>query len=130
MNKVKNFSPTVILISISVFFIVLSILILNINSRNSKISEGNNSYSSTISSETPSNAPSNYSSNVPEEKVVYIVKEYNGKVAVFEKGKEKPFKITEVNTSDLPQADREILKSGIETDSQKKLTTILEDYCS
>lgn len=130
MNKVKNFSPTVILIFISVFFIVLSILISNINSHNSKISEGNNSYSSTISSDTPSNVSSNYSPDISSEKVTYVVKEYNGKVAVFEKGKDRPFKVTEVNTSDLPQADKEILKNGIETDSQKKLSTILEDYCS
>ena len=57
-------------------------------------------------------------------------KEYNGKIAVFEKGNEKPFKVTEVHISDLPEVDKQILKLGIETDNKKNLNTILEDYCS
>lgn len=60
----------------------------------------------------------------------FIIKEYNGSVAVFESGKNSPFKTTETMVSDLPTADRELLKKGISVGSREELSRILEDYCS
>ncbi len=60
----------------------------------------------------------------------YIVKEYKGNVAVFESGKETPFRITEVHLAELPSADRKLLEKGIKASNQEELNCILEDYCS
>lgn len=60
----------------------------------------------------------------------YVVKEYDGMVAVFEKGENKPFRITDTYVSSLPQADRDNLKNGIEVTSKEKLRRLVEDLCS
>jgi hypothetical protein len=60
----------------------------------------------------------------------YIVKEYNGKIAVFEEGKNKPFKVTDSSVSDLPEYDRKLLEEGIKATTKQELQRILEDYCS
>ncbi len=60
----------------------------------------------------------------------FVIKEYKGSVAVFENGKNDPIKKTETMVSDLPVADQEILKKGINVPSQEELLRILEDYCS
>lgn len=60
----------------------------------------------------------------------YIIKEYNGKLAVFETGSDVPFRITELDISTLPISDQTILNNGIEVSDSKELSRILEDYCS
>ena len=75
-------------------------------------------------------AVKNENNNTPDQSNGYIVKEYNGKVAAFERGSQKPFKATFTDVSDLPIADRELLKSGIKVNTQEELNSVLEDYCS
>lgn len=65
-----------------------------------------------------------------EEMSDFIIKEYNGSVAVFESGKNLPFKTTETPVSDLPATDKELLKKGINVSGEEELSRILEDYCS
>lgn len=60
----------------------------------------------------------------------YIIKEYNGKLAVFESGSDTPFRITDLDIAILPEADQKALESGIEATNRKELNRILEDYCS
>ncbi|MDR3178834.1 MAG: hypothetical protein LBT82_02095 [Oscillospiraceae bacterium] len=60
----------------------------------------------------------------------YIIKDYNGKVAVFEKGKQNPFRITNCQISQLPVCDQDVLKTGIEAKTESELVRVLEDYCS
>lgn len=60
----------------------------------------------------------------------YIIKEYNGKVAIFKKSSENPLLISDVCVNNLPQTDRELLKKGIEVGTQKELNRLIEDYCS
>lgn len=55
---------------------------------------------------------------------------YNGFVAVFREGEEKPFYITEARVSDLPPKDRQLLTEGIITQSRKEVDRLLLDYCS
>lgn len=71
-------------------------------------------------------------SNVQSEKQTYkyIVKTYNGKLAVFEPDKEMPFKITDLDVNILPQSDRRLLENGIGAVDNKELNRILEDFCS
>lgn len=81
--------------------------------------------------------PKDYFDTNKEEKITqnketkdFIIKEYNGSVAVFENGQDLPFKTTETMVADLPTADRELLKKGIGVGSPEELSRILEDYCS
>ncbi len=60
----------------------------------------------------------------------YIVKDFNGNIAVFENGSNTPFKVTEVCTNTLPKVDQERLAEGIIVHSQTELNTLLEDLCS
>lgn len=69
-------------------------------------------------------------SKVPDNSLSYIVKEFNGNIAVFEKGNENPFKVTEVSIYNLPKRDQELLKEGIEVPNQDELNILLEDLCS
>lgn len=122
MANRKFFSPITVLIVVSVFFIALSVSISMMNSMEPKVTSDKGPASNTELIESSLE-------NEPE-KITYLVKNYNGKIAVFEKGQNKPFKITSVNIDDLPDADKKILAKGIEAESQKQLSTILEDYCS
>lgn len=62
----------------------------------------------------------------PEPK--YILSGYDGLVAVFVPGEEKPSFVTETPVSVLPSADREALKVGMPVYSEEELTRLLEDY--
>ncbi|MEE0059340.1 MAG: hypothetical protein UE295_00790 [Acutalibacteraceae bacterium] len=60
----------------------------------------------------------------------YIVREYNGMIAVFYSGQDKPFKITDSYVESLPQQDIDNLKHGIIVDNEENLRKLLEDLCS
>ena len=60
----------------------------------------------------------------------YLLKEYDKRIAVFERDKETPLYVSEVYVSELPKADRRLLQNGIPAQSKKELTRLIEDYCS
>ena len=60
----------------------------------------------------------------------YIISEYNGKIAVFKKSSSEPLFVSDVYVSSLPQADKQMLKNGIEVNTKKELNRLIEDYCS
>ena len=60
----------------------------------------------------------------------YILKEYNGKIAVYSSNSKKPIEITNASTAKLPKSDQEALKDGIKAESKKELNRLLEDFCS
>lgn len=62
--------------------------------------------------------------------ITYIVKNFNGRVAVFEDSNSTPFRVTDVNIKDLPKDDQILLESGITANSKEQLNSILEDYLS
>lgn len=62
--------------------------------------------------------------------VTYIVKDFNGNIAVYESNSDKPFKVTDVPISSMPKADQEMLKSGIMVKGESELQSLLEDLCS
>lgn len=80
------------------------------------------------SAQTPTEEPTE--SSYATEYKTYVVKEYNGMVAVFEKGNTEPVKITDRCVSSLPETDRFKLVGGIEAASDTKLRRLLEDLCS
>lgn len=65
---------------------------------------------------------------VPQE-IVYTVKDYNGKIAVFERDESSPIEVFDTPlTNELPINDQKKLKEGIKAFSEKELTFLLQDY--
>ena len=62
------------------------------------------------------------------ESPLWLVMEYNGKVAVFSPGSVTPVQILETPVAVLPEADRQMLTEGIRAWSDEELQTLLEDY--
>jgi|GEM_PF-430540 len=61
---------------------------------------------------------------------VYILGEWEGKLAVFLPGKENPSQIYEVYITTLPSAEQERLQAGVPVGSEEELDRLLEDYTS
>ena len=68
--------------------------------------------------------------DTPNISLSYIVKDFNGNVAVYEANASVPFRVTEVSISTLPKVDQERLQEGIAVANQTELNTLLEDLCS
>ncbi|MGE4354800.1 MAG: hypothetical protein AB7D36_12045 [Oscillospiraceae bacterium] len=66
----------------------------------------------------------------PPEDEGYMLREYLGKVGVFLPGETEPLRMTDIETKNLPGADREELKEGIFTKNSKELAELLEDLGS
>lgn len=62
--------------------------------------------------------------------VTYIVKDFNGNIAIYEVSSDTPYKVTDVPISSLPMADQETLKKGIKVSGENELQALLEDLCS
>lgn len=60
----------------------------------------------------------------------YIVREYNGKLAVFKNSDKYPTTIYDVFVFTFPEADKELLKKGIKVTSEHDLRKLIEDYTS
>lgn len=60
----------------------------------------------------------------------YTVKEYQGKVAIFNNKSNLPLNIFDTYVSTLPQHDRMLLEEGITIESTEELQRIIEDYTS
>lgn len=63
-----------------------------------------------------------------ESESLYILREYNGLVALFENGKNTPREVYDVLVSDLPETDIAALKAGICISSDEQLRQVIEDY--
>lgn len=60
----------------------------------------------------------------------YLIKDFNGFVAVYYKDKETPALITDTPSLSLRVYDRELLDTGITVGSREELLRILEDLSS
>ncbi len=60
---------------------------------------------------------------------IYILKDFNGRLALFENNSNIPLEVFDIFTSSLPQKDIERLNKGIET-SYDELERVLEEYLS
>ncbi len=67
--------------------------------------------------------------NISETERNYILKDYNGRIALFFENDEKPLKIYNIFTDSLPEYDAESLKIGIIV-NQNELNNVLSDYIS
>ena len=59
---------------------------------------------------------------------VYLVREFEGSVAVFRFGEETPMQVLETPLSVLPEQDRLLLRDGIPVMTAEELASVLEDY--
>ena len=58
----------------------------------------------------------------------YILTDFNGYLAIFKNGNDKPIEILEVQLNSLPERDIEKIKIGITAETFGKIITIAEDY--
>lgn len=58
----------------------------------------------------------------------YILKEFNGLLAIFKTGNNKPIEILDVPLNSLPERDIEKIKNGITANTFSEIITIAEDY--
>lgn len=58
----------------------------------------------------------------------YILKEYQGKVGVFEPGEETPEEVLDIDPTILPETDQEDLRNGILIDNADDLRALIEDF--
>lgn len=58
----------------------------------------------------------------------YVVREYNGKIGIFQQKSNVLQETLNVRVSDLPILDRQRLSSGIVAESDEQLCKIIEDF--
>ena len=63
-----------------------------------------------------------------KEPIGFVLKTYEGKIALFRENSEKPYQILDIEVYLLPDADRELLEQGILAESEEELKKILEDW--
>ncbi len=61
---------------------------------------------------------------------VYILREFDGKVALFAPGQELPFQMTDISVTSLPYADQAALRRGLVLRGEEALRRTLEDFGS
>lgn len=60
----------------------------------------------------------------------YIIKEYNGRIAVFISNQQEPMREYDTYVNTLPEKDKELLKNGIVAMNDEELRERIEDYTS
>ncbi len=68
--------------------------------------------------------------SITEKKAVYILKDYNGHLAVFNYGESSPIEEFDVPTESFGEYDKNMLKKGIAAYSDEELQKLIEDYTS
>lgn len=62
--------------------------------------------------------------------VLYIMRSYQGKVAVFEPGKSEPRQVLDVYVETLPKEEQDKLAAGIAIETQAQLESMIDNYTS
>ncbi len=84
----------------------------------------------TVASGAEKDTPKAVSNDSLAPEFLYVVREYDGKVAVFTPDSELPEEIYETYVSSLPEIDREYLSKGIYIKTGTELEEIIEDLTS
>lgn len=72
----------------------------------------------------------NKQSTVSPAAQTYVVRDFNGKVAVFNCSSNEPLEVYDTDTASLPDTDKRYLSEGIYADTDEELETIIEDLTS
>ena len=119
----------------NVWFPVLLVILLGaasffctIGIRNA-VAEVNHSVSDASPEASPA-SPANAAANETERtsKPLFIIRAYDGKLAIYKNGDASPFEVLDVYIFTLPEHDRKLLNAGIGVDSTDELRSIIEDY--
>lgn len=78
-----------------------------------------------IPSSTPTVSASENSSDYP-----YLLRTYDGKLAVFTSDLVQPDMVFDVYVRTLPVSDQKALEKGVRVETYEKLTALIEDYIS
>lgn len=65
-----------------------------------------------------------------ETQIIYTLKEYQGRLAVYKYGQSTPYEIFEIQVSSLPEEDAQSLKKGIQITNEKELKKLISDFTS
>lgn len=68
--------------------------------------------------------------DISEENYKYLLKNYDGKLALYFYGEKNPEKVFDVYIKTLPEYDQIQLDDGVFVESYEKLLVLLEDYSS
>ncbi len=60
----------------------------------------------------------------------FLLGVHNGRIALWEDGKQEPVKVFPYSASMLPRKDRQALEKGIRFESKQQLLERIEDYLS
>lgn len=83
-----------------------------------------------ISNKTISQKSVNSFVSNPIDSYLYILKEFNGKLAVFKNNQETPEIIFDVLVDNLPDVDIAQLKEGLKIQTEQELNERIEDFIS
>lgn len=89
----------------------------------------NNSRSQSPAGKTLSDVPVS-SDSEDEATGEYMLRAYNGRLAVFMKGESEPQMIFDIPIKTLPEYDRRELEAGISVRDYQSLVALIEDYIS
>ncbi len=78
---------------------------------------------------TKINAHEAISHQQPEQEY-YILKNHNGRIALFSSKSEIPIKIYDIYAKSLPEKDTQALNEGIKAESEAELNNLIETYLS
>lgn len=130
MNKTIILS---LFVCFSVLIIVMSVFIV---ARNSNVQKNNEIVDNSIkTNEKLNNLGQDNITSESENKNIhdnfeYVLKEFNGKIAVFKKDDEVPHFIFDVYINNLPTDDQKELVNGIYAKDDIELNRLIEDYSS
>lgn len=65
-----------------------------------------------------------------EEKDTYILRDYNGKIALYKNSNNTPDEVFDIFTDSLPESDAKSLKRGITASTEQELQKLIESYLS
>lgn len=85
---------------------------------------------SALTPDTPRAEPQRIFETEPSSAEGFVVKELDGRIAVFRKGQDAPLEITDTAISSLPDFDKQQLKIGVYAANERELKRLIEDYCS
>lgn len=64
------------------------------------------------------------------EKIGFVLKDYDGELALFRENSDTPYKTLRVPVNFLTEYDRELVKDGIRADTEQELRKVIEDLTS
>ena len=67
-------------------------------------------------------------STAPDGSEKYIMRDYNGRIAVFVYGEDEPQEVFDVFTSSLPRGEAERVYKGITVEGDEALQKLIEDF--